>query len=61
MWHYYVGGGKAAPRTVLHHLLQKFDDHLRGGPHENLALAALLSVEAADAIAQRDMSVWSMM
>ena len=32
-------------RTVLHHLLEEFDDDLGGRPHEHLALATLLGVE----------------
>ena len=40
-------------RTVLHHLLQEFDDDLGGRAHQHLALAALLGIEdAAQAVVQ---------
>jgi hypothetical protein len=42
-----------AMRTVLHHLLQELNDHLGGGAHQHLALAALLSIEdAAQAVVE---------
>ena len=40
-------------RTVLHHLLQEFDDDLGGRADQHLALAALLGIEdAAQAVVQ---------
>ena len=40
-------------RTVLHHLLQELDDHLRRRAHEHLALAALLGVvDGAEAVVE---------
>ena len=39
--------------TVLHHLLEEFDDDLGGGADEDLALAALLGVvDGAEAVVE---------
>jgi hypothetical protein len=48
-----AGAAQQEKRTVLHHLLQEFDDDLGCRPDEHLALAALLRIEdTAQAVVQ---------